>query len=854
MQIVYYLGNNMDLFDLRNWSGFEDAGGDCSSPAFIDQITIDSRRITSTLSLFVPLPGKNVDGHQFINQAANNGAKYVLVRKGWNYSHLKNDSLILLKVDDPLKAFQQIAKSYRLQFKCKVVALIGSYGKTMIKDLLFSMLKKCFSVVASPESFNSQIGVALSLLTITKQHEIALIEAGISHVNEMSYLADIINPDFAILTHIGKKHLPTLGTLKNTAQEMSVLLKKVPKENWVLIPHDPYLNSCTDQIQSNIIYWNQADKNFPEAKVVNSAYDGLMPYTITFPDQTVYKANTNFGFYYFIDLLHITTKAAWLLKATSQSICQALDQYSGEPTRTEIWQSPSGPTFINDTYCSDPQSIDHAFKHFENISTNGEKIFVFGGIRTLEKGNDSVYKHIGHRISQANINKLILIGNHPFEQLIHEIEHHSPSTLTKHYPSHQEAFKDMPKWLKQHDTILIKGDKKQDLDSITEAFNDSVCSNQCFINLAAIESNIKSIRKKIGDLTKIMVMVKAYAYGTNDIRMSKFLRSCGIDILGVSYVDEGVALRRAGVSQEIFVINAALYEMAKVIKWDLQVGVSSSEIISALEKEAERQGKVIKVHIHVDTGMSRLGCRLEEALPLAQLIMQSKHLKLDGIMTHFACADDPNQDGFTLNQITNFDKVINEIESEGITLNWKHAANSSGVMRFDLPQFNMVRVGLAVYGLHPSKATKKSFELELALSLMSRIVGINHCRKGETVSYGRNYTVTKDEQSIAVLPIGYFDGLHRNYSGKGHVLIRGKKAPMVGNICMDYMMVDVSDIPDVSIGDSVLIFGEDEYGNYLSPEDLATNGDSIVHELITCLGPRIHRFFIHEEVPHYCET
>lgn len=839
----------MDPFDLRLWNGFERAGGDLSQPAIIDQISIDSRRLVSQNALFVPLPGTMHDGHHFISHVDSFGARYSLVHNDWKQTQPL--SIKLLRVDDPLKALQEIAKTYRQQFTCQVIAIIGSYGKTMVKDLLQAILKNECAVIASPESFNSQIGVPLSLLTIRKEHKIALIEAAFSKLGEIKILADIILPTSAILTHVGKKHLPTLGDLKQISSEMFTLLHSLPQEGWALIPHDVIQH--VPQLKAKHYFWNQESDQLPNAKALSLVLNGIMPYEITFPDHTHFQAKVSFGFYYYLDLLNIATKAAWLLNTPSKAICQALSIHAAEPTRTEIWQSPTGITFINDTYCSDPQSIDRAFKHFDQMSTNkGDKIFVFSGIRVQDKFSqmDMLYKHIGQRIGSAQLESLVLVGHHPFAALIDEIKRLSPQTSTHYYATHKEAYQAMDSWVKQHDTVLIKGDKKQSLDQLTEAFNDSVCSNQCFINLAAIQANISAIRNKVGVDTRIMVMVKAYAYGTNDVRMAKFLATCNVDILGVSYVDEAVALRRSGVTQEIFAINAALYEMAKVIKWNLQIGVNSSELVLALAKEATLLNKKIKIHIHVDTGMSRLGCRPEEALTLAKLIKEQPSLILEGIMTHFACADNPKEDAFTLAQIRCFDRVITEIEQEGITLPWKHAANSSAVLRFNLPQYNMVRVGLAVYGLHPSPATRQLLELELALTLTSRIVGVNHCHQGETVSYGRNYLIKEEEQKIAVLPIGYFDGLHRNYSGKGEVLIRGIKAPMVGNICMDFMMVDVTSIPDVAIGDSVLIFGEDEYGNYLSPEELATNGDSIIHELMTCLGPRIHRFFIYEEASH----
>lgn len=836
----------MDIFDLRLWPEFAAAGGDMACPAMIDQIAIDSRRIDSTKALFVALPGSNCDGHKFVLHAAKAGARYALVHKDFEIQN-PSSGIILLRVDHPLQAFQAIASAYRKQLKCYVIAIIGSYGKTMVKDLLSEMVSTTIPVVASPESFNSQIGVALSLLTINKEHEIALIEASISQKNEMDHLIKMIDPDSAILTHIGKKHLATLGDIKTTAHEMAKLLIHVPEDQWVMIPNDPLLLPHFPSLKSKHYFWNASTPELPHACSLSTEHSAKMPYRIDFPDGTHYVAQASFGFYYFLDLINIAVKVAWKLGVSSDAIRATLSTYTAEPMRSEIWRSPTGTTFINDTYCSDPQSVDQALNYFTETPANGKKVFIFGGMRGKRQHEETDYRRIGQGIVRSQIDLLMLVGSHHFDSLISEVYTNSSKTEIYKYANYQEAFSAMQTRITHDGTILIKGEKKQTLDSLTEAFNESISNNQCLVNLAAIQSNITTIRNRLAKNTRIMVMVKALAYGTNDIRMSQFLARCGVDLLGVSYVDEGIVLKRAGIVQSLFVLNAAIYEVGKVVKWGLEVGVSERDFIEMLSAEAIRQKKTVKVHLHVDTGMSRFGCRPEDAFELAQIILKSPLLKLEGIFTHFASADTPQEDPFTRSQAHKFDEVIHQLKAAGIEIPWKHAANSSGVMRFDFPQFNMVRIGLAVYGLHPSQATQEAMELRLALSLISRIVGINTCKAGETISYGRSYTVSREKQRIAVLPIGYFDGLHRNYSGKGEVIIRGQKAPMVGKICMDYMMVDVTDIPNAAIGDSVLIFGEDDHGNYLSPEDLALRADSIVYELVTCLGPRIQRVFTYEE-------
>jgi alanine racemase/UDP-N-acetylmuramoyl-tripeptide--D-alanyl-D-alanine ligase len=484
---------------------------------------------------------------------------------------------------------------------------------------------------------------------------------------------------------------------------------------------------------------------------------------------------------------------------------------------------------------------------FNFARSDQRRLFIFGGIRGQSPYSQIEYKRVGQTLAKAQLRYLFVVGNKPYHALTDEILAHSPQTELFAFDNYRETFAYLQSHVRSNDFVVIKGENKLPLDLIIDHFNESRSNNQCIINLAAIETNIALLRQKLPQNTRLMVIVKALAYGTDDIRMAKFLDTCKIDILGVSYVEEGVTLKQAGVKQAIFSINVAPYETAKVVKWELEVGVNDHAIIDALAEEAIRQGKHQKVHLHINTGMGRFGCRPEEALELAQLIVSYPSLRLEGVMTHFSSADDPEEDSFTRQQIVCFDEVIAELKAHGIDPPWKHAANSAASIRFFLPQYNMVRLGLALYGLYSSDSVKNNLELKLALSLSSRIVAINICKLGETISYGRRYKVTKETQKIAILPIGYFDGLHRHYSEKTYVLIHGQKAAMVGNICMDYMMVDVTNIPHTNVGDKVLIFGEDDCGFYLSPEELASSGNSIIHELITCLGPRISRIFVYEE-------
>lgn len=371
----------------------------------------------------------------------------------------------------------------------------------------------------------------------------------------------------------------------------------------------------------------------------------------------------------------------------------------------------------------------------------------------------------------------------------------------------------------------------------------------CIIDLDAIAANIAMLRRHLLPGTRMMAMVKAHAYGSDGAMMAQFFTTYGVDILCAAHVAEAVTLRRSGVAVPLFAINAAPHEAQAVVSADIEVGVGNLATIRALGDAARTAGRSAKLHLHVDTGMRRFGCRPSDSLELAREIVAHPYLQLEGLMTHFAAADDRQHDAFTEQQIAQFDAVVAILASASISPKWIHAANSSATLRFHLPQYNMVRLGLALWGFYVSDATRNVLPLVPALTLLSQIHEIHLCRRGETVSYGCNYEIVRPEQAIAVLPIGYCDGLHRHYSGKGQVLIAGQLAPMVGNICMDYMMVDVTDIPQAAIGEPVVIFGQNRHNQLLPLEGLAQSGNSIAHELIACLGTRIPRVFVHSGQP-----
>lgn len=819
----------MELFDLRLWRQLP-------SPILIDDVTIDSRTVRGSRTLFVALKGHRGDGHAYVPEVLRAGAACALVCKDYVAPKgVREEQLI--RVDNPLEALQELAGAYRSTLPhLRLIAVTGSCGKTMLKDLLAHLF--CGTdVYTSPGSFNSQLGVALSLLSIPKSARLAFIEMAANKPGEMERLARMARPEMVLVTNFSRKRQGTKETQRFVPSEILSLLHSLPPHGHAIVEQDSHFP--LPQLPCSVEYWNDAPCIASSTGIVEA---GRLPVQIQHSDGTKHTVLIAGSDVYVPELLCVALKAARKLGLQEHRVIEALVSYQPEAMRTEIWKNSAGVSFINGTYCHTPLSFDasldelHDYTQSTNPCGSGRTLMVFGGLREPNFPEKRIADSLlAHGISEVHAWP---------EKTASKLERALSERLPVHsYPSLSDAVAGAKRSAHPSDTILIKGPKKVPLDMLLEQVEESPPNTIAYINLAAIRTNIDLLRSHLPPKTRIMVMVKALAYGTDDVRLSHFLRSCGVDILGVSYVNEAVLLRQMGVQGSIFAIHASESEMMKAAHWNVEVGVSSLAQIEA----AKEAGGVLKLHLHVDTGMKRFGCRPEEALNQALAISRTPNLSLEGLFTHFPAADDPAQDSFTRSQADILTGVLNTLDQAGLRPAYTHACNSAAALRFAFPQFNMVRIGLATYGFHTSQASSHLLELRPALSLITRIAGFNNALAGETVSYGRTHTITQPSARLAVLPIGYYDGIHRNYSGKGSVLIRGKQAPMVGRICMDYMMVDVSDIPEATVGDYALLFGEDERGRYLSPEVLATAGGSIVHELMSCLGPRVQRLFMYDE-------
>ncbi|MEC7839039.1 MAG: alanine racemase [Chlamydiota bacterium] len=365
-------------------------------------------------------------------------------------------------------------------------------------------------------------------------------------------------------------------------------------------------------------------------------------------------------------------------------------------------------------------------------------------------------------------------------------------------------------------------------------------TSRLIIDLEKISDNIQTLYSHLPKETEIMAVIKANAYGTDAITMAHYLQTKGISFFGVAYIEEAIHLRKNGIDNPIFVTHVPHFQLHEAAKWNIDIAISDRQALNILSKNSKKQN----VHINVNTGMSRFGCPPEEAVNLAKLIENTKGITLAGIMSHFHSSDTPSADKASIEQIKILDNTISEIEKLGIFIRWKHLPNTSAVARFHLPQYNIARIGQGIYGIHLNEECRTALPLKIALTLESPIIDIRSYPKGATIGYGQTYTVKSESKKIGVLPIGYHDGIHRSYSNKGVCRVNGKFAPFVGNICMDYLLIDLTETPNVAIGDYATLFGCDSINNIISPNTFATLGNTISHELISCIGKRVKRIFV----------
>jgi len=811
-----------------------------ASSLTIDRLCTDSRGAAPG-ALFVALKGHQTDGHRFLADAFHNGASAAIVAQEWLASAALEPSWSVVVVPDPLHGLQALARWHRRDYFQRVLAITGSNGKTIVKDALKSLLAGK-QVLASPGSYNSQLGLPLAVLSAEKPEPLAILEVGISAPGEMAALEDIARPDYGILTNIGLAHVAAFGNREGIAQEKMKLFERIPQDGWLLLPSgEPVLDAPTQNIQCTI--HRIGDNNQPlSLDPISLSADGQV-LELSIPSQGKRSVTVKTRSPEIIADLHFAATAAHLLGVHLEEIAAALDNYAPTSTRMELWSSPQGIRIINDGYSSDPISV-HAALRSATLSAprSGRKMFAFAGMRELGSNSAREHAQVGAQAAECGFSHLFLVGNGELATTAEGYKRVRPQGNVLQINSANELKDRLLPLLRPGDTVLFKGPRHAGMVKAVRDLSGAIAQRCLWVNLAAIEGNIARFRRHCGGAVHIVAMLKAMAYGTELAQLGSWMSQLGIHHVGVSSANEGVAVRKTGADQEILVFLSEREDVDNLLSYRLTPVIYSAELVDAFATALHGSDRTLDVHLKIDTGMHRLGVPPATALELARRIRSSGVMRLTGVCTHFASAEDPASDDFTRRQIAVFNQVIAALQANGFENLQIHAANTAGAIRFPEAHYNMVRIGLGLYGIYPSDAARKIIDLELAVGVTSRITSIQEFAPGDTLGYNRTFTAQR-RTKVGIVPFGYDDGLPWQLSGAGQVLVEGRTAPIVGRISMDQMQIDLTDIPGVSVGAEVLLYGT-RNGHTLRPEQVSQMAGTIPYELLTRLGERVHRIYI----------
>lgn len=776
------------------------------SSAAISWLLTDSRSLSfPEATLFFAIHTQRNDGHKYISDLYSRGVRNFVVETLPTDYEANFPKSNFLRVPNTLKALQRLAERHRDEFQIPVIGITGSNGKTIVKEWLFQILSHNYTVTRSPRSYNSQIGVPLSVWHIDQNTDIAILEAGISQPNEMRSLRDMIQPTIGILTNIGTAHQENFETVEQKVLEKLQLFKEAeviicPKEA------EPYLQKAN--LKGKIVYWTREDaKNF----------------TIPFDDQAS------------IDNACICYSTLLQLGMPEQLIAKQMEGIEPVAMRMEVKEGKRGLTLINDTYNSDIVSLDIAltFMARRKDAADRRKVLILSDILQTGMDAEELYTEVSRLANIRGVNCIIGIGEaiSDNQELIEIKDKHFFLTTNEFLCS--ELFRSLSNAI-----VLIKGARSYHFDRITDALELKVHETILEVNLNALVDNLNFYRSHMSEQTKLVAMVKADAYGAGAVEVAKVLQDHQIDYLAVAVADEGVELRKAGIKAPIMIMNPEMTAFKIMFDYKLEPEVYNFRLLGALIKAAQQQGVTdYPVHIKLDTGMHRLGFNpMTEIEQLVEILKSQKAITPRSVFSHFVGADEDRFDDFSASQFSKFEHGSNILQSAFSHKILRHIDNSAGILHFHDRQMDMCRLGIGLYGVN----NRDNSIINNVSTLKTTILQIRDVCKEDTVGYSKRGVLTRDSR-IAAIPIGYADGLNRHLGrGNCYCLVNGKKAPYVGNICMDVAMIDVTDI-DCQEGDSVEIFGAN-----LPVTVLSDALDTIPYEVLTSISSRVKKVYVQE--------
>lgn len=824
-------------------------GGDILSmpdpDANIKHLLLDSRKIHAPKeSLFFAMPGNRLDGHHFLDDVYAAHCRNFIVSKEVDFRDFKRANII--RVDSTLKALQKLAAWHRKQFNYPVIGITGSNGKTIVKEWLYQMLQSTFAIVRSPKSYNSQTGVPLSVWQMKSEHTLGIFEAGISEPDEMDKLESIIRPNIGIFTNIGEAH--SEGFL-NTLHKVREKLKLFVHSDVIIYCKDyPDINLAVAQIKSqlstapngnhkfNTFSWSsgteadlrilKSEKNTQSTSIELEYQEETLRFKLPFTD----RASMENAMHCIATLLY--------LKIDVNLIQEKLGTLSKISMRLESKTGIHNTQIINDSYSNDINSLIIALDFLLQQGQHTAKTLILSDIQQSGRTEIDLYTDVAKLIQERKINRLFAIGPAVYRNRLRFESIEGLQTLF--FPITQDFVSQIDTDLFQNEDILIKGARSFHFERISRLLEEKAHDTVLEISLPAIQHNLTAFQSALKPNVKAMVMVKAFAYGAGAFEIAKLLQHHRVHYLGVAYADEGVELRKAGITMPILVMNSDRGSFESILLNHLEPEIFSINQLQTFlkilrEVLPEQQNQLYPIHIKLDTGMKRLGFEEDDIQALCEMIVSSNAVRVASIFSHLSASDEPQHDAFTNSQITRFEEMSQTIIKKLDYPIDRHILNTSGIARFPNAQFEMVRLGLGLYGIESSKVFEN--KLKHVGTLKTRIAQIKKVQPGESVGYSRSFVANKPT-IIATVGVGYADGYDRRFSnGKGFMLINGKKAPVVGKVCMDMTMIDVSEL-DVAEGQEVIVFGSD-----LPVSKLAEIAGIIPYEILTGISSRVKRVY-----------
>lgn len=793
--------------------------------AIIKSLIVDSRSLADAPhSLFFAIKAQR-DGHQFIANAYQQGIRNFVVAQAISTEQFPEASWI--EVPDTLAALQQLVAFHRSQYHLKVIGITGSNGKTIVKEWLYQLLSVDEQVVRSPKSYNSQIGVPLAVWQLNAHHQLGIFEAGLSKPNEMEKLAAIIQPTIGVLTNIREAHDEGFASKEEKLKEKLKLFKEV--ETFVYAPEHILTKNIELPGKQKFTWSFVGPADLQIVKVLTENYQARIRANYHHQEIEVVVPFTDAAS---IENVVICWATLLAMGYAVEEVVSRLSKLTRVAMRLQLVNGIDQCSLIDDSYSADISSLAIALDFLNQQNQHPKRTLILSDLQETGQTADQLYQEIALLLKQKKINRLIGVGEHI-------------SAHASFFELEKSFFKDTDDFLANvaqlnfnHETILVKGARKFEFERIIKRLAQKIHDTVLEINLNALLNNLQSYKTKLAPGVKTMAMVKAFSYGSGSFEIANLLQHHKVDYLTVAYVDEGITLRKAGITLPLMVMSPEPSAFDAMLRYRLEPEIYSLELLREFLHFLPNNVNDFPVHIKLDTGMHRLGFQQEHLTELLHLLQGNQKLKVVSIFTHLVATDDQQHDSFTEQQVASYQGMYQQITAELGYSPIKHVLNTSGISRWPKYQFDMVRLGIGLYGFDAAQETLK--DLQTVAVLKTTISQIKHLAAGETVGYSRR-GVLPNGGTIATVKIGYADGYSRAFgNGVGKMLIGGKLVSTIGSICMDMCMLDITGLTP-TVGDEVIVFNHEH-----SIVDLANAIGTIPYEILTNVSQRVKRVYYYE--------